>query len=180
MEENGTDSAGNRRDIKGKMYFSRPHLRMDMQQPGHPLIILLVNTATETTDMLYPEQHKYMEIKADPKHPKEPGGMATEVAAQRSNPCADGSDTICKNVGTEQVNGRTCEHWQITDKKGKAIGEVWFDKSLHVGIKSVSDRGTRELTNVKEGEQPATLFKIPVGYQKIDLGRMMHSRQPRQ
>src|SRR5689334_564908 len=69
MEENASDLAGNMRDIKGKMYVSRPHLRMDMQQAGHPLIILLINTATKTTDMLYPEQHKYMEVKADPNNP---------------------------------------------------------------------------------------------------------------
>lgn len=172
MEENATDLAGNMRDIKGKMYVSRPLLRMDMQQPGHPLIILLVNTATKTTDMLYPEQHKYMEIKANPKNPMEHGnGVATEIAALRSNPCAEGKDATCKNIGTEQVNGRTCEHWQIIDNKGKVIGDVWLDKSLRIGIKSVSERGTRQLTNIKEGEQPASLFKIPTGYRKMDLGK---------
>lgn len=181
MEENATDLAGNMRDIKGKIYVSRPHVRMDMQQPGHPLIILLVNTTTKTMDMLYPEQHKYMEIKADPKNPMEHGsGMATEIAALRSNPCAEGKDTACKNLGTEQVNGRTCEHWQITDKNGKVIGNVWLDRSLHIGIKSISERGTRQLTNVKEGEQPASLFKVPPGYQKIDLARMMQGRQRQQ
>ena len=83
VEENATDLAGNMRDIKGKMYVSRPHVRMDMQQPGHSLIILLVNTATHTTDMLYPEQHKYVEVKADPKSTTEHGsGIVTDVAAQ--------------------------------------------------------------------------------------------------
>jgi len=172
MEENATDLAGSMRDIKGKIYVSRPQMRMDVQQPGHPLIILLVNTTTRTTDMLYPEQHKYMEIKADPKNPREHGsGMDTAISALHSNPCAEGKNTTCRDIGTEQVNGRTCEHWQVTDKNGKVIGEVWLDKSLHIAIKGVSERGTRQLTNVKEGEPPASLFKIPTGYRRIDLGK---------
>jgi hypothetical protein len=178
MEENATDLAGNMRDIQGKIYVSRPLLRMDMQQPGRPLIILVVNGTTKTTDMLYPDQHKYMEIKADPKTSTGHGNAAAaEIATLRSNPCDEWKDTTCKNIGTEQVNGRACEHWQIIGKNGKVISNVWLDKSLGIAIKTVSERGSRQLTNIKEGEQPASLFKIPNGYSKMDLGQMTQGRQ---
>jgi hypothetical protein len=44
----------------------------------------------------------------------------------------------------------------------KSSGTRGIDKSLHIGIKSVSERGTWQLTNVKEGEQPATLFNLNI------------------
>ncbi len=50
----------------------------------------------------------------------------------------------------------------------------WIDKKLHVPIKSLHADGTSwELQNLKEGAQPATLFEIPSGYQKFDMGGMM-------
>ena len=180
LEEIANDLDGTKRDIRGKMYVSRPHVRMDMQDkrdPGHPPIIILLNSTTKTMDMLYPEQHKYMEINASRANPSGHGSMPTDAAAPRSNPCAERKDVTCKNLGTEQVNGRTCDHWQVTDKGGN-VTNVWLDKSLHIAVKTVGTAGSQELTNIKEGEQPASLFQIPAGYRKIDLTGMLQGRPP--
>jgi hypothetical protein len=87
------------------------------------------------------------------------------------NPCSADPGTTCKNLGTETVNGRSTDHWQITHKDGN-ISDVWIDNSLHFPIKTVSQGTTWELTNIKEGPQDASLFQIPAGYRKMDMPGM--------
>jgi hypothetical protein len=38
---------------------------------------------------------------------------------------------------------------------------------------------TSEFTNIKEGAQDPALFKVPSGYQKMDLGAMGGGRRPK-
>jgi len=157
--------------ISGKVYVSRDHMRFDMSsdQGG---AIMITNFATKTADMLMPKQQMYMEFKADDTGKR--AAMAPSIKAYRdpSNPCAYDEGATCKNLGTEQVHGRSCDHWQITDKSGKVVN-VWIDKQLHFPIKSVTEDSTMELTNIQVGEPAANLFTIPPGYHKMDMSGMM-------
>ena len=165
-------------DVTGKMYFGSGHMRMDMSGGPHGSSIIITNFKTQTTDILMPEQHIYMEHKAGEMPGRRGMGMADiKPLADPSNPCANQEGMTCKKIGIEQVNGRTCEHWQITDKNGK-VSNVWVDTVIHFPIKTVSEDSTWELTNIKEGEPSASLFEIPAGYQKMDLGGMMQMGRP--
>ena len=42
----------------------------------------------------------------------------------------------------------------------------------------MTEDSTWELTNIKEGEPDASLFQIPAGYHKMDMGMMMQGMQP--
>ncbi len=57
------------------------------------------------------------------------------------NPCATQPDVTCKKIGVETVSGRTCDHWEMTDKQGK-VANVWVDQKLHFPIKMVSQDST--------------------------------------
>lgn len=170
---------GETHDITGKMYFTRAHMRMDMDAGPRGGSIMITNMATQTTDMLMPQQHMYMEFKADQAMMGRRPGMAPSIKpfSDPSNPCANEPGTTCKNLGVEEVNGRSCDHWQITHKDGK-VSNVWVDQKLHFPIKSVSEDASWQLTNIKEGEPAASLFEIPSGYRKMDLGGMMGGMQP--
>ncbi len=171
---------GDAREINGKMYFTRSHMRMDMDTGPRGNAIMITNTATQTTDMLMPQQHMYMEFKADQAMMMaHRPGMAPSIKpySDPGNPCSGETGATCKNLGTEQVNGRSCDHWQITHKDGK-VSNVWIDQKLHFPIKSVSEDATWQLTNIKEGEPDASLFEIPSGYRKMDMGGMMGGMQP--
>lgn len=162
----------------GKMYFTTGHIRMDMHGTARGDAIMITNSATQTTDMLMPEQHMYMEFKAGQAMMRRPGMMPSiKPFSDPGNPCAGEVGATCKKVGVEQVNGRTCDHWQITHNDG-TVSNVWVDQSLHFPIKSVSPDSTWELTDIKEGDQPATLFEIPAGYHKMDMSGMMGGMQP--
>ena len=181
MQFSSTRGGDMTRDMTGKMYFGSGHMRMDMQGGPRGAGVLLTDFKTQTTDILMPEQHMYMEFKAGETQGRRPGGMMPDLKPLRdpSNPCAGEEGMTCKNLGVEQVNGRTCDHWQITGKNGKVVN-VWVDQKIHFPIKTVSEDSTLTLTNIKEGEPDASLFQIPAGYTKVDLGSMMQTNRPPQ
>ena len=168
-------------DVSGKMYVNRQHMRMELQEGAkRGGAIVITNLSTQITDTLIPEQHMYMEFNAEQAMAKRPG-MAPSIKplTDPNNPCANEAGSSCKNLGVETVNGRSCDHWQITDKQGK-VSDVWVDRKLHFPIKSVTSESTWQLTNIKEGEPEASLFEVPAGYQKMDLGQMMQGMRPPQ
>ena len=170
---------GDNREVNGKIYFSQNHMRMDMEGGSHGGSVMITNVATQTTDMLMPQQHMYMEFKADQSALAHRQGMAPSIKpfSNPDNPCSLNDGSTCKNLGVEQVNGRSCVHWQITSKSGK-VSNSWVDQTLHFPIKTVSEDSTWELTNIQEGEPAASLFEIPPGYRKMDFGGMVQGMQP--
>lgn len=167
------------REVSGKIYITPEHMRMDMQTQGSGVIVI-TNFSTKIVDTLMPQQHMYMEFNGNDMQGKRPG-MAPNLKPFRdpSNPCAYEEGASCKDLGSEQMNGRSCEHWQITDKNGK-VSNVWIDHKLRFPIKVVSADSTVELSNIQEGAPSASLFQIPAGYQKMDMGNMMQGMRPPQ
>ena len=180
MQISSTRGGDMTRDMSGKMYFGTGHLRMDVQGGLRGGVIMITDFKTQTSDILMPEQHIYLEQKAGATAGPA-AGMVPNVKTYRdpSNPCAGEQGMTCKNLGVEEVNGRTCDHWQITDKNGK-VSNVWIDQKIHFPIKVVSEDSSMTLSNIKEGEPAASLFQIPAGYTKMDLGNMMQMGRPQQ
>jgi hypothetical protein len=79
----------------------------------------------------------------------------------------------CTKIGSDTLNGRSTVKYEGVSSKGEK-NYIWVDTKLHSVIKM--DGGTGggiELTNIKEGPQPASLFELPSGYTKFDIGAMM-------
>ena len=180
MQFSSTHGGSATRDMTGKMYFGSDHVRMDMQGGPRGGAIIITDIKTQVSDILMPEQHMYMENKAGEMAGRR-SGMTPNIKPlpDPGNPCANEEGMTCKKVGVEEVNGRTCDHWQITDKNGK-VSNVWIDQKIHFPIKTVSDDSTWTLTNIKEGEPSPSLFQIPSGYTKMDMGSMMQMGRPPQ
>ncbi len=180
MQFSSSRSGGMTRDMTGKMYFGSGHVRMDVQGGTRGGSVVITDFKTQVTDILMPEQKMYMEHKAGEMAGHRPGMMPSiKPFEDPDNPCAGENGMTCKKVGVETVNGRTCDHWQITDKNGK-VSNVWIDQKLHFPIKTVGDDSTWELSNIQEGEPSASLFQIPSGYTKMDMGSMMQMGRPPQ
>ncbi len=83
-----------------------------------------------------------------------------------SHPCAEFRTATCEKVGTEIINGRNTQKWELThDLDGKILKSYqWIDSKLYISIKSQDQDGVRELRNIKEGPQPASLFEVPADY----------------
>jgi hypothetical protein len=166
--------------VEMKLYFGKDKMRFEaaeQQREGQGAGI--VNLATQTTTVLLPQQRMYMELPA-------------QTAEQRlmfnffrtgdvENACGDWLKIVrnqggtCHKVGHERVNGRDTVKYEGTNSKGDS-GYFWIDPQLRFPVKWADNKGPNsggELRNIKEGSQPASLFEIPAGYTKFDMGSMM-------
>jgi outer membrane lipoprotein-sorting protein len=168
--------------MTGKFYFSLPKMRMDMADTGRPnagpfggKMSMIIDGSSKVAYMLMTEQQMYMEFPTDQNNP-----MTQRMPKFQSfagDPCSVTEGATCKKLGTETLNGRTCDKWEMTQKSGEKE-TMWIDQKLHFPIKSVSDKGTTsEFTNIKEGAQDDALFKVPPGYRKFDAS-MMGGQRP--
>jgi outer membrane lipoprotein-sorting protein len=152
----------------GKFYFSPPKSRIDMSARGHD-VIMISDSKSQTGLILMPQQHMYMETHAGQNSPMAPRSPKIDTNFDPSNPCAARPDVTCKKVATETVNGRSCDKWEFTDKKG-ATTTSWIDQKLHFPVKTVNADGSSvEFSNIKEGAPDAALFEVPAGYRKMDI-----------
>lgn len=166
--------------MPGKFYFSPPKLRMDMSSRGHDVAVI-TDGKTQTSYIIMSEQHMYMEMHAGQSSPMMPSIPKVDTSIDPKNPCAARTDATCKKVGTETVNGRTCDKWEFTDKKTNGVTTSWIDQKLMFPIKTVNADGTAvEFSNIKEGSPAASLFEVPAGYRKLDMGGMMGGGRPPQ
>src|SRR5579871_675061 len=67
----------------------------------------------------------------------------------------------CHSLGSESVNGRPAEKWEVTASVDSESGAFWIDQRLRIVSKAVDKHSTMEMRNIREGPQPATLFEAP-------------------
>ena len=159
------------RDAQGKVFVGSGHMRMNLESNGRETSII-TDFATKTVDILLAQQQMYIEHTAGEGPGRGPGVGQDLRPYDPDHPCAIQPELTCKKVGVEVVNGRTCDHWEMTDKDGK-VANFWIDQKLHFPIKTVSQNSTMLLSNIKEGEPDASLFRIPSGYHRMDLRGMV-------
>ena len=155
------------REVTGKMYMGQGAMRMDMEHDGQQSV-MITRFANKTVDILMPKQQMYMEFNAGQNAMRRGPGMDQLKPYDPKNPCSAEEGATCKNLGTETVNGRMCDHWQVTSKEGK-VSDLWIDQKLHFPIKGTNADTTWLLTNIKEGDPGASLFEVPADYKKMNL-----------
>lgn len=166
--------------MNGKIYFGDKKMRFDMNMGGREQY-MIHDMATQTSYMVMPQQKMYMEMHANAMGGRGPGARMSQIKpVDPANPCSMDENYTCKKEGTETVNGRSCDKWVFTSKNNASdTRTVWIDQKLHFPIKTVGSEGeTWEMSNIQEGTQPASLFEVPSGYQKMDMGGMMGGRRP--
>ncbi|HYM75908.1 MAG TPA: DUF4412 domain-containing protein [Candidatus Dormibacteraeota bacterium] len=164
-------------DAKAKIYFGKDKLRFESaKKDPRGGGALIMNLATQTSTVIMDQQHMYME-------------MPAQMAAQRNayhffrtgdveSACSDwmaqswNKGGTCHKVGSETVNGRSTVKYEGTNARGES-GTIWLDPKLRFPVKWDGKNGSGELRNIQEGSQPASLFEIPAGYTKFDMGGMM-------
>ncbi len=161
----------------GKLYFGGQRTRFEINSPRGEMI-MINDAGKKVSYMVMTAQRMYMEMNGDMQAMRGRGPRMPDARPfDPNNPCSGSENYTCKKVGTETVNGRACDKWEFAEKNGSRTRTVWIDQKLHFPIKSTgSDGDTFELTNVNEGPQPASLFEVPAGYTKMDMGGMMGRR----
>ena len=172
------------RSKQAKIYVSNEKMRVEMPPEGNGSGggVMLWDTARQTRYILMPERRMYMDY-SPIMGSKLPPMVPLWHPSDADNACPEWHKLIeqmqhkdnwgtRRKVGTDTVNGRSAIHYEGTSTEGKT-GNVWVDSKLHYITKfQGQDGGTMELRNIQEGAQPASLFEVPAGYQKFDMGSM--------
>jgi hypothetical protein len=79
----------------------------------------------------------------------------------------DGSLMEMRMIAGENINGRKVEKWEMTNQfpNGESQASLqWYDPELNINIREEQTGGfTRNLINIKIGNQPDSVFSIPAG-----------------
>src|SRR5690349_624686 len=90
--------------MTGKIYFSRPKLRMDMNTQGGTFA-MIHDMPGKVTYMLMPQQKMYMEMHDGQNQMARRGPDLKNLKSfDPDHPCNSMEDTTCEKVGSETVN----------------------------------------------------------------------------
>ena len=145
-----------------KLYFEKPFYRMDMEEGGEQMFVI-VNNETKTTRVFMPSQKMYMEMKSDDMK-----SLSNDVYQSLE---AQKQKYETKSLGKETVNGYECEKFQ-TIVDGSPITTYWQSPEIEYPIKVVSGEKQNmvmELKNIVKGDVDDALFKVPAGFTKMEM-----------
>jgi hypothetical protein len=124
--------------------------------------------------VLTPNSKSYVEAPLDPRMLESPSEWAKRMGL------------VHEKVGTEDVNGETCDKFSYTsDPKKMAAGQnkpvmpatrtitgfIWVGQKTHMLVKSENEVTSAEWKNIKIGPADASVFELPADYKKVEAGR---------
>jgi hypothetical protein len=168
--------------VQAKAYFGKDKMRFESQEKTSRGAggAFIMDLAAHTSLVLMPEQHMYMEMPAQTTDQR--GMYYFFRSGDVENACTEwlkmphNTGGTCRKVGSETVNGRNTIKYEGTNTSGEASA-VWLDPKLRFPVKWQGKNSGGELRNIREGSQPASLFEVPSGYSKMDIGAMMQQKQ---
>jgi hypothetical protein len=152
--------------IKSRIFYTPTKERREMNQGGQNMIMITRHDKKVAWTVM-PEEQMYMEMGMKPSADK------TDLSAYKIEQTS---------VGQEMLNGVNMNKSKIimTHSSGSKMGGfMWMTKEgIMAKIDAISvekgskDRFKMEQTNIKVGKQPADLFELPRGVEKMDMGGM--------
>jgi hypothetical protein len=152
----------------GTMYFGGAKIRTELTKDGQNIVVL-ADPAAKSQYVLMPSEKMYMQMQIG----QGPVSVPITGPSNPTNPCSGGSgNTDCVKGENESVNGIPTVRWDYTSAEGVRT-RAWISTALRFPIKTEDDNGSSmEFSNITEGPQAASLFSIPSGFQKMDMGMM--------
>ncbi len=88
----------------------------------------------------------------------------------------NGQSMELKMLGTETIDGRGVEKWEMTTaapQQQPVQTFQWYDPELKLSVREEFPGGyVRELDNIQVGVQPDDLFTVPAGYSRMEMPPM--------
>ena len=163
---------------QAKIFFAKDKIRIE-STTGGPRSggAVIVNFATQTSTVLMAQQHMYMEMPAQTQNQRMGYASAFFRVGDVEDACGDWQKmghqgASCHKVGSETVSGRNTVKYETTSASGD-VSHFWLDPKLRFPVKWQGKGSGGELRNIQEGTQPASLFEVPAGFTKMDMGGMM-------
>ena len=142
--------------------------QMERRESSGPMgkMITIVRRDKGVAWVLMPAQKSYMERKMGNVNSK--GDTMASILKRMPN---------YKKVGTANIAGYVCDKYTFKDTERKTSGTAWISPQLKAQLKMEMKMGNGKmnyaLSNIKEGKQANSLFNIPKGYKKMEMGMGM-------
>jgi hypothetical protein len=160
-----------------KIYFAKDKIRIESQGGRQSGGAIIVNFGAQTSIVLMPQQHMYMEMPAQTQGQRMGYVNAFFRAGDVENACGDwqkmstNKGATCHKVGSETVSGRDTIKYETTSSSGE-VSYFWLDPKLRFPVKWQGKSNDGELRHIQEGPLAASLFEVPAGFAKMDMGGM--------
>ena len=152
------------KNFKGTINVGNDIMRKDFFHDNMQAVIVL-DLVKQTAIMLMPDAKTYQIMKIEDMEDIFGHEIGHLPKALSDGPCAGRKDLTCREIGSEKIEGRDTEKWEV--KSAAGITYQWIDRRLRVIVREEFPDHLYELRNIKEGHQPDNLFQIPVGYKKV-------------
>ncbi|MCG6534131.1 MAG: DUF4412 domain-containing protein [Syntrophales bacterium LBB04] len=133
-----------------------------MEPMGQPMYSI-VRGDKHVIWMVMPDQKSYMEMQANPNQQLK---VEEKVQGEFSR----------KLIGSEKIDGHPAQKYEVTYGEGGKTEKMyqWMATDIKFPVKTAAVDGnwTIEYRNIKMGTQPASLFEVPLGYNKMGLPSM--------
>ena len=154
-------SRGSGETTSYRFYSGDRMFRMDTQEAQ-----VITRLDRRLVWIVQPGEKMYME---QPFRPEK----ANPLVAQQD----EGVSVNRQKVGAEVVNGVATEKWKVTVQSAKGGTQTflqWIDPKTGIAMRTADPAGkwSQELKNLQVGPQPAGLFEVPKGYQKMAVPGM--------
>jgi len=152
------------KNFKGTIHVNKDIMWKDFFHDNQRAVIIL-DLIKQTAWMLMPAAKTYQVMEEG-----EMRGLFGHEIGHIPNPLADGPcggrrDLTCRELGSEKIEGRDTEKWEVKYQTG--IVYQWVDHRLKITIREEFPDHIYELRNIKEGHQPDNLFQVPAEYKKV-------------
>ncbi len=152
--------------MSGKVYSARDKERREYLDQGEKTV-MIIRHDKKVVWILQPEDKTYMETKISK------GGRKDDLSSYKIEQTS---------IGPETINGVKTTKSKIimTGPGGNKLGGFYWKSKEGIVVKmdaiavdkKSKDRIKNELTNLKVGKQDPSLFEIPAGYEKMDMGSL--------
>ncbi len=148
-------------ETSGKIFYKPDRFRMETKVFQDMIVITRLDKKVVWNVM--PAEKIYMEMPFDLNNrPKVEEKFEGEIER--------------KEVGRETIDGHPTIKYLITYKADRKEDQVyqWLATDINFPVKTSAVDGswTQEFRNIKMGSQPASLFELPSGYQKIQMPQL--------
>jgi outer membrane lipoprotein-sorting protein len=165
-----TRKVGPQTPVTMKVYVDGNKRRTETGTAGN---IIILRGDLSKRYVLTPNSKTYMEAPLDPRMLESPNDWAKRMGL------------VHEKVGTEDVNGETCDKYSYaSDPKKMAMGQtkpmpaaramtgfIWVGQETHMLVKSENEITSAEWKNIKVGPPDASVFELPADYKKVEAGR---------
>ncbi len=160
-----------------RMYAGGSRMRMEPVSGGEDQGISIIDFAGEMLYMLSTEEKTYLEF---PYGDEDENQMDYGFLVGK-NPCTE--YRVSKKEGSETLHGRRTVKWVCSEPEDEFEAEtttIWMDQELNLPLRTEdSDGFISEISEIKTESQPAHLFEIPAGYEKVSMPFPLFGAAPR-